>query len=168
MKIIHWFFLWAPRENWLPAVVWEVQGFLVQVMTLPDGRSRTWPLTLSAYKNVFSPTGKSALHWAAAVNNVEATLLLLKNGANRDMQDNKVQSGPWAGGQVQQRLGLCVRPFLFSCSCSVGRTDNDGSRLSKKWVQRAWVLALGLSSEVSGLTLGLLSLHQAVPFITLV
>lgn len=36
--------------------------------------------------------GKSALHWAAAVNNVEATLVLLKNGANRDMQDNKVCS----------------------------------------------------------------------------
>lgn len=34
--------------------------------------------------------GKSALHWAAAVNNVDATLVLLKNGANRDMQDNKV------------------------------------------------------------------------------
>lgn len=40
------------------------------------------------------PTGKSALHWAAAVNNVEATLLLLKNGANRDMQDNKVSAEP--------------------------------------------------------------------------
>lgn len=39
------------------------------------------------------PAGKSALHWAAAVNNVEATLVLLKNGANRDMQDNKVQFG---------------------------------------------------------------------------
>lgn len=37
-------------------------------------------------------SGKSALHWAAAVNNVEATLVLLKNGANRDMQDNKVGS----------------------------------------------------------------------------
>lgn len=36
--------------------------------------------------------GKSALHWAAAVNNVGATLVLLKNGANRDMQDNKVSS----------------------------------------------------------------------------
>lgn len=34
--------------------------------------------------------GKSALHWAAAVNNVEATLALLKNGANKDMQDSKV------------------------------------------------------------------------------
>lgn len=39
-----------------------------------------------------SSLGKSALHWAAAVNNVEATLVLLKNGANRDMQDNKVSS----------------------------------------------------------------------------
>lgn len=38
-------------------------------------------------------SGKSALHWAAAVNNVEATLVLLKNGANRDMQDNKVPFG---------------------------------------------------------------------------
>lgn len=34
--------------------------------------------------------GKSALHWAAAVNNVEAAVVLLKNGANKDMQDNKV------------------------------------------------------------------------------
>lgn len=39
------------------------------------------------------PAGKSALHWAAAVNNVEATLALLKNGANKDMQDSKVS--PW-------------------------------------------------------------------------
>lgn len=38
------------------------------------------------------PPGKSALHWAAAVNNVEATLALLKNGANKDMQDSKVSS----------------------------------------------------------------------------
>lgn len=36
--------------------------------------------------------GKSALHWAAAVNNVEATVALLKNGANKDMQDSKVSS----------------------------------------------------------------------------
>lgn len=40
--------------------------------------------------SIFGILGKSALHWAAAVNNVEATLVLLKNGANRDMQDNKV------------------------------------------------------------------------------
>lgn len=39
----------------------------------------------------FTPSvGKSALHWAAAVNNVEAAVVLLKNGANKDMQDNKV------------------------------------------------------------------------------
>lgn len=39
---------------------------------------------------VLSVSGKSALHWAAAVNNVEATIALLKNGANKDMQDSKV------------------------------------------------------------------------------
>jgi len=50
-------------------------------------------LLLCLLIKMFFPAGKSALHWAAAVNNVEATLLLLKNGANRDMQDNKVQSG---------------------------------------------------------------------------
>lgn len=39
----------------------------------------------------FAPfIGKSALHWAAAVNNVEAAVVLLKNGANKDMQNNKV------------------------------------------------------------------------------
>lgn len=36
-------------------------------------------------------SGKSALHWAAAVNNVEAAIVLLKNGANKDMQNNKVK-----------------------------------------------------------------------------
>lgn len=49
------------------------------------GPDMNWALILS--------TGKSALHWAAAVNNVEATLALLKNGANKDMQDSKVS--PW-------------------------------------------------------------------------
>lgn len=47
----------------------------------------------------FSPSGKSALHWAAAVNNVEAAVVLLKNGANKDMQNNKVGWGV-AGGRV--------------------------------------------------------------------
>lgn len=37
-------------------------------------------------------TGKTALHWAAAVNNAEATLVLLQHGANRDAQDQKVTS----------------------------------------------------------------------------
>lgn len=54
--------------------------------------------------------GKSALHWAAAVNNVEATLLLLKNGANRDMQDNKVRCRLRAGGQARQRLRMWGLP----------------------------------------------------------
>lgn len=40
---------------------------------------------------VYVSSGKSALHWAAAVNNVEAAIVLLKNGANKDMQNNKVK-----------------------------------------------------------------------------
>lgn len=40
---------------------------------------------------MYVSSGKSALHWAAAVNNVEAAIVLLKNGANKDMQNNKVK-----------------------------------------------------------------------------
>lgn len=43
------------------------------------------------------------MHWAAAVNNVEATLVLLKNGANKDMQNNKVRGG---GGAAFLGVGL--------------------------------------------------------------
>ena len=39
---------------------------------------------------VFSLTGRTALHWAAAVNHVDAVMTLLRNNANRDVQDNKV------------------------------------------------------------------------------
>uniref|UniRef100_A0A8C9UBQ6 Notch receptor 3 n=1 Tax=Scleropages formosus TaxID=113540 RepID=A0A8C9UBQ6_SCLFO len=42
--------------------------------------------------NAVDELGKSALHWAAAVNNVEATVALLKNGANKDMQDLKEET----------------------------------------------------------------------------
>ncbi|XP_072925215.1 neurogenic locus notch homolog protein 3 isoform X3 [Hemitrygon akajei] len=42
--------------------------------------------------NAVDEIGKSALHWAAAVNNVDATLVLLKNGANKDMQDSKEET----------------------------------------------------------------------------
>lgn len=44
-------------------------------------------------------TGKSALHWAAAVNNVDAAVVLLKNGANKDMQNNKVSARPGRDGR---------------------------------------------------------------------
>merc|ERR1719367_407461 len=39
--------------------------------------------------NIADENGKTALHWAASVNNVEAVNVLLKNNANRDAQDNK-------------------------------------------------------------------------------
>lgn len=45
-----------------------------------------FPLTHCSFVSV----GKSALHWAAAVNNVDAAVVLLKNGANKDLQNNKV------------------------------------------------------------------------------
>lgn len=54
-------------------------------MLLLDNR-----LHISLSKCLPSLLGKSALHWAAAVNNVDATIALLKNGANKDMQDLKV------------------------------------------------------------------------------
>ena len=40
--------------------------------------------------NATDDLGKTALHWAAAVNNVEAVHILLAHGANRDAQDNRV------------------------------------------------------------------------------
>ncbi|XP_026574955.1 neurogenic locus notch homolog protein 1 [Pseudonaja textilis] len=42
--------------------------------------------------NAVDDLGKSALHWAAAVNNMDAALALLKNGANKDMQNNKEET----------------------------------------------------------------------------
>ncbi|XP_023392229.1 neurogenic locus notch homolog protein 1 [Pteropus vampyrus] len=42
--------------------------------------------------NAVDDLGKSALHWAAAVNNVEAAVALLKHGANKDMQNSKEET----------------------------------------------------------------------------
>ena len=39
--------------------------------------------------NIADENGKTALHWAASVNNVDAVNILLKNNANRDAQDHK-------------------------------------------------------------------------------
>jgi len=39
--------------------------------------------------NAADNNGKTALHWAAAVNNVDAVNSLLSRGANRDAQDDK-------------------------------------------------------------------------------
>lgn len=64
-------------------------------------------LFLSLAFFLLSP-GKSALHWAAAVNNVEAAMVLLKNGANKDMQNNKVNN--MAALQPSDRLGTICRP----------------------------------------------------------
>ncbi|XP_013776460.2 neurogenic locus Notch protein-like [Limulus polyphemus] len=42
--------------------------------------------------NAADDLGKTALHWAAAVNNVDAVRVLLIHGANRDAQDNKEET----------------------------------------------------------------------------
>lgn len=41
--------------------------------------------------NATDDAGKTALHWAASVNNVEAVQILINHGANIDIQDNKVR-----------------------------------------------------------------------------
>ncbi|XP_045145629.1 neurogenic locus notch homolog protein 3 [Echinops telfairi] len=78
------------------AVTADAQGVFQSAPTLlhvassgPGDVSRG--LSLPFLLSPLSP-GKSALHWAAAVNNVEATLALLKNGANKDMQDSKEET----------------------------------------------------------------------------
>lgn len=62
-----------------------------------------------------SISGKSALHWAAAVNNVEATLVLLKNGANRDMQDNKVCACVFTCAVLNHCSLLCLYEYAVHC-----------------------------------------------------
>ena len=47
-------------------------------------------ITSQADVNAEDNSGKSALHWAAAVDSVEGVQLLLTHGANRDAQDERV------------------------------------------------------------------------------
>ncbi len=47
-------------------------------------------INAEAEVNATDEYGKTALHWAASVNNTEATITLLQHGANRDAQDHKV------------------------------------------------------------------------------
>lgn len=50
-------------------------------------------MNIETYFSIFSYlSGKTALHWAAAVNNVEAVQVLLNHGANRDAQDVKEET----------------------------------------------------------------------------
>lgn len=74
-----------------------------------------YSLWLEVFKRaIFGSPGKSALHWAAAVNNVEAAVVLLKNGANKDMQNNKVKAflfsvSPLSGMERNCRTSFIVQ-----------------------------------------------------------
>lgn len=59
---------------------------------------------------VFS-AGKTALHWAAAVNNSKAAQTLLQNGANRDAQDTKVSTA-----NLTKTMILLIRKFIHKCT----------------------------------------------------
>lgn len=96
---------------------------------------------------LFFHAGKSALHWAAAVNNVEATLLLLKNGANRDMQDNKVRSGLRAGGR--EAAPREAGPSLSSHRPLV-RSQDTGEREGQELGPQSRSKGIGLSREGPG------------------
>ena len=50
--------------------------------------------------------GKTALHWAASVNNVEAVQILLYQMANKDAQNNRVS-------YIEHRLYCFNRKFTF-------------------------------------------------------
>lgn len=47
-------------------------------------------INTGAKVNLVDNSGKTGLHWSAAINNFEAAAFLLKNGAKVDAQDNKV------------------------------------------------------------------------------
>lgn len=52
--------------------------------------------------------GKSALHWAAAVNNVRAALVLLRNGADADAQDKRAQTPLFLAAQEGSYKVACL------------------------------------------------------------
>lgn len=116
-------------------------------------------LLLCLLIRLFFHAGKSALHWAAAVNNVEATLLLLKNGANRDMQDNKVRSGLRAGGR--EAAPREAGPSLSSHRPLVRSQDTERSERDRNWVHRAGAKASACLGKGQGRALRLLGPHCA-------
>jgi hypothetical protein len=66
--------------------------------------------------NAADNSGKTALHWGAAVNNVDAVNILLSHGANRDAQDDKVSlRNVWCGTLLSFHSTTCLVSVL-SCS----------------------------------------------------
>lgn len=70
-------------------------------------------INAEAEVNTTDEHGKTALHWAASVNNVEATVTLLQHGANRDAQDHKVSECNCLSTAVLKLKSVDKR--MFSC-----------------------------------------------------
>lgn len=65
--------------------------------------------------------GKTALHWAAAVNNVTAAMLLLRHGANKDAQDDHNQTPLFVAAREGSRD---VALLLLQNSASIDIPDH--------------------------------------------
>lgn len=61
------------------------------------------------YPLIMCSTGRTALHWAAAVNNEGATRLLIKYGAQKDAQNMKVggDASVFLVGRNAEELSIC-------------------------------------------------------------
>ena len=65
------------------------------------------------------PAGRTALHWASAVNNADAVMTLLKHNANRDAQDNKVRNGCRCEViKGYRKEGWCACVCVCVCVCA--------------------------------------------------
>lgn len=71
------------------------QPFPLRTEPLGNRNPGVWPssLGLTTWHRPVPFLGKTALHWAAAVNNARAARSLLQAGADKDAQDGKVQRG---------------------------------------------------------------------------
>ena len=70
-------------------------------------------LNAGANVNYIDSSGRSALHWAAAVNNIQAMELLIKHGANKDCTSSKVRLLHWCYTCLM--LHMCYTHVLHMC-----------------------------------------------------
>ena len=66
--------------------------FIYYYLSIPIHLVNIFVCNYQADMNAADSNGKTALHWAAAVDNYKAAEILLKCGANRDVQDLKEET----------------------------------------------------------------------------